>query len=175
MHESFELDRKLRWELLLRRKDWRFLTSCWFLLFFLSFALRIGHRGMLLRHLRRQPFSCRSVRSAPSHWFPLVCLGSLARRHDRGLLNMTDDLKGDYFPLHGTKSYAAKPNGMTEEKEEELRSAGNLFQEPDSTLLLASGMGRHWLDGRGVFHNDATNLFVWVGRGGPPSHSVYAG
>merc|ERR1719161_2902922 len=41
---------------------------------------------------------------------------------------------------------------------------GNLFQEPDSTLLLASGMGRHWPDGRGVFHNDAKNLFVWVGE-----------
>jgi len=41
---------------------------------------------------------------------------------------------------------------------------GNLFQEPDSTLLLASGMGRHWPDGRGVFHNDGSNLFVWVGE-----------
>merc|ERR1711977_395546 len=34
----------------------------------------------------------------------------------------------------------------------------------DSTLLLASGMGRHWPDGRGVFHNDEKNLFVWVGE-----------
>jgi len=41
---------------------------------------------------------------------------------------------------------------------------GNLFQEPDSTLLLASGMGRHWPDGRGVFHNEDKNLFVWVGE-----------
>ena len=49
-------------------------------------------------------------------------------------------------------------------KEEELRKTGNLFQEPDSTLLLASGMGRHWPDGRGVFHNEAKNLFVWVGE-----------
>jgi len=45
-----------------------------------------------------------------------------------------------------------------------LRAVGNLFQEPDSTLLLASGMGRHWPDGRGVFHNDKANLFVWVGE-----------
>merc|ERR1712147_415202 len=50
------------------------------------------------------------------------------------------------------------------EKEEELRTKGNLFQEPDSTLLLASGMGRHWPDGRGVFHNNDANLFVWVGE-----------
>merc|ERR1712196_495817 len=48
--------------------------------------------------------------------------------------------------------------------EEELRSCGNLFQEPDSTLLLASGMGRHWPDGRGVFENEGKNLFVWVGE-----------
>ena len=47
------------------------------------------------------------------------------------------------------QSYAAKPTGMTEDKEEELRKAGNLFQEPDSTLLLSSGCGRHWPDARG--------------------------
>merc|ERR1711957_594128 len=80
------------------------------------------------------------------------------------LLNMDGDLKGDYFPLHGSKSYTAKPTGMTEEKEDQLRKTGNLFQEPDSTLLLASGMGRHWPDGRGVFENEGKNLFVWVGE-----------
>merc|ERR1712166_1521663 len=82
----------------------------------------------------------------------------------KALLQMDGDLKGDYFPLHGSRSYAVKPTGMTVEKEEELRTKGNLFQEPDSTLLLASGMGRHWPDGRGVFHNDDANLFVWVGE-----------
>ena len=51
---------------------------------------------------------------------------------------------------------------MTEEKEEALRKNGNLFQEPDSTLLLSSGCGRHWPDARGIFHNDAENFFVWV-------------
>merc|ERR1711964_208350 len=48
------------------------------------------------------------------------------------------------------------------ETEEKLRSCGNLFQEPDSTLLLASGMGRHWPDARGIFCNDKQNLFVWL-------------
>jgi len=56
------------------------------------------------------------------------------------------------------------PNGMSLEKEEDLRKCGNLFQEPDSTLLLASGMGRHWPDARGVFHNDDKTLFVWFGE-----------
>jgi len=82
----------------------------------------------------------------------------------KGLLSMDGDLKGEYFPLNGSKSYAPMPAGMSEEKEETLRSRGNLFQEPDSTLLLASGMGRHWPDGRGIFHNEAMNLFVWVGE-----------
>merc|ERR1711887_137722 len=75
---------------------------------------------------------------------------------------MEGDLKGDYFPLHGSRSYADKPTGMSLEKEEELRSNGNLFQEPDSTLLLSSGCGRHWPDARGIFHNEAQNFFVWV-------------
>merc|ERR1711871_1558104 len=82
----------------------------------------------------------------------------------KGLLNMKGDLKGDYFPLNGSHSYPPKPNGMSVEEEEALRKMGNLFQEPDSTLLLASGMGRHWPDGRGVFCNDARTLFVWVGE-----------
>merc|ERR1711868_195083 len=82
----------------------------------------------------------------------------------KGLLSLEGELKGDYFPLHGSRSYAPKPGGMSEEKEAELRKCGNLFQEPDSTLLLASGMARHWPDGRGVFHNNDKNLFVWVGE-----------
>merc|ERR1711988_608411 len=82
----------------------------------------------------------------------------------KGLLSMEGDLAGDYFPLNGSFSYGPKPNGMSEEKETELRTCGNLFQEPDSTLLLASGMARHWPDGRGVFHNNDKNLFIWVGE-----------
>merc|ERR1711988_722169 len=84
----------------------------------------------------------------------------------KALLSMEGDLAGEYFPLNGSKSNpnGDKPDGMSLEKEEELRTKGNLFQEPDSTLLLASGMGRHWPDARGVFHNDDANLFVWVGE-----------
>jgi len=80
------------------------------------------------------------------------------------LLNMKGDLAGEYFPLHGSKSFGAKPAGMSLAKEDELRKCGNLFQSPESTLLLASGMGRHWPDGRGVFENSEKNLFVWVGE-----------
>lgn len=78
------------------------------------------------------------------------------------LKTMEGDLHGDYYPLSGSKSYPEKPDGMTKEKQEELLDAGNLFQEPDSTLLLSSGMARHWPDARGIFHNDEKNLFVWL-------------
>jgi creatine kinase len=77
-------------------------------------------------------------------------------------MNLDGDLAGEYFPLTGSRSFAAKPNGMEESKQDELREAGNLFQEPDSTLLLASGCGRHWPDARGIFHNDEKKLFVWL-------------
>ena len=35
-----------------------------------------------------------------------------------GLLKLEGDLKGDYYPLRGSKSYAPKPNGMDEAYEE---------------------------------------------------------
>merc|ERR1719253_72534 len=34
----------------------------------------------------------------------------------KGLMNLDGDLKGDYFPLNGSKSYEAKSGGMTKEK-----------------------------------------------------------
>ena len=67
-------------------------------------------------------------------------------------MNMTGDLAGEYFPLNGSRSWAAMPGGMSVAKEDDLRSNGNLFQEPDSTLLLSSGCGRHWPDARGNYY-----------------------
>merc|ERR1712137_1537379 len=109
---------------------------------------------------------CRTGRSVRGTRLPPCCSFEERRELERvivkGLLGLEGELKGDYFPLHGNRSYAAKPNGMSLEKEEELRSNGNLFQEPDSTLLLSSGCGRHWPDARGIFHNNDKNAFVWV-------------
>merc|ERR1719326_882522 len=109
---------------------------------------------------------CRTGRSVRGTRLPPACTFEERRELERvitkGLLNLKGELEGEYFPLHGSKSFAAKPGGMTEEKEEQLRSKGNLFREPDSTLLLSSGCGRHWPDARGIFHNDAENFFVWV-------------
>jgi len=109
---------------------------------------------------------CRTGRSVRGFRLPPCCDFEERRELEKvivkGLLSLEGDLKGDYFPLHGSRSYEAKPEGMSLEKEEELRKNGNLFQEPDSTLLLSGGMGRHWPDARGIFHNDEANLFVWV-------------
>merc|ERR1711970_13177 len=109
---------------------------------------------------------CRTGRSVRGFRLPPCCSFEERREIEKvvvnGLLALDGELKGDYFPLNGSRSYAPKPQGMSLEKEEELRSAGNLFQEPDSTLLLSGGMGRHWPDARGIFHNNDANLFVWV-------------
>merc|ERR1712176_1243780 len=73
------------------------------------------------------------------------------------------ELKGKYYGLYGSKSPEAIGEvAMDHAKEETLRNNGNPFQEPDSTLLLSSGCGRHWPDARGIFHNEAQNFFVWV-------------
>eukprot|EP00746_Dinoflagellata_sp_MGD_P126444 gnl/MRDRNA2_/MRDRNA2_61284_c0_seq1.p1 gnl/MRDRNA2_/MRDRNA2_61284_c0~~gnl/MRDRNA2_/MRDRNA2_61284_c0_seq1.p1 ORF type:complete len:695 (+),score=165.26 gnl/MRDRNA2_/MRDRNA2_61284_c0_seq1:94-2085(+) len=77
-----------------------------------------------------------------------------------------NDLSGDYFALYPSVSYADMPYGMSEEDEDNLRALGYFFEEPDSTLLLASGMGRHWPDARGIFSTSGSTQesgsFVWV-------------
>jgi len=109
---------------------------------------------------------CRTGRSVRGTRLPPCTTFEERRNVERmcvkGLMNLEGELKGDYFPLNGSHSYAAKPGGMSIEKEEELRKKGNLFQEPDSTLLLSSGCGRHWPDARGVYHNNSANFFVWI-------------
>jgi creatine kinase len=106
---------------------------------------------------------CRTGRSVRGLPLPPACTFEQRRETERvvakGLDKLSGELKGKYYPLNGSKSMEG---AMTKEKEEELRSNGNLFQEPDSTLLLSSGCGRHWPDARGIFHNDAQNFFVWV-------------
>lgn len=106
---------------------------------------------------------CRTGRSVRGLPLPPACSFEQRRETERvvanGLKKLTGELKGQYFPLCGSKSMEG---AMDHVKEEKLRSNGNLFQEPDSTLLLSSGCGRHWPDARGIFHNDAENFFVWV-------------
>jgi creatine kinase len=58
----------------------------------------------------------------------------------KALLGLSGELKGDYYPLAQSNSYIPKPGGMTLEEEDKMREEHFLFQEPDSTLLLSSGM-----------------------------------
>jgi len=108
---------------------------------------------------------CRTGRSVRGLPLPPSCSFEQRRETERvivnGLNKLDGELKGKYFPLNGSRSMGDDA-GMSKEKEENLRNSGNLFQEPDSTLLLSSGCGRHWPDARGIFHNDAENFFVWV-------------
>jgi len=80
-----------------------------------------------------------------------------------GALNgLSGEFKGEYFPLEGSDSYEAMPEGMEPEKEAELELQGLLFREPDSGVKLSSGLGRHWPEARGVFVNAASTMGVWV-------------
>merc|ERR1719379_1290774 len=49
-------------------------------------------------------------------------------------------------------------------RREEQRGVGLLKKETllSHTLLLSSGMGRHWPDARGVFANAAKNFLIWT-------------
>jgi len=73
----------------------------------------------------------RTGRSIRGFRLPPVCGFDERRQMEaiavKGLMKMTGEFKGDYYPLHGSRSYAPKPNGMPESKEDELRAVGNLF------------------------------------------------
>jgi len=80
----------------------------------------------------------------------------------RALCSFQGTLKGEYYPLQGSQTYAPRPNGMCQKDEETLRAAGLLFEAPDSTMRLCTGAGRHWPEGRGVFVNASRSFTVWV-------------
>merc|ERR1712054_510007 len=78
------------------------------------------------------------------------------------LLGLEGNLKGDYYPLSGSTTYAAKPCGIDKETEERLIKDHFLFQEPDEPMLLSWRMERDWPHARGIYHNEAKNALVWV-------------
>merc|ERR1719161_2648672 len=79
----------------------------------------------------------------------------------KGLL-VDSAFEGDYYPLVASSSYLPKSGGMRLEDEKMLTDGNFLFQEPDSKLLLSSGMGRHWPDARGVFLTTKQDTIIWV-------------
>jgi creatine kinase len=80
----------------------------------------------------------------------------------RALLELEGPLKGDYLPLPSSWSFASKPGGMKKEEEESLRASNLVFDQPDSSATLCSGIGRHWPDARGVFVNSSKTFCAWV-------------
>ncbi|CAE8724933.1 unnamed protein product [Polarella glacialis] len=78
------------------------------------------------------------------------------------LQTLTGDMSGDYYPLAGSTTYAAKPIGIDKETEERLIKDHFLFQEPDEPMLLSWRMERDWPHARGIYHNNDKTALVWV-------------
>ncbi|CDQ97231.1 unnamed protein product [Oncorhynchus mykiss] len=57
------------------------------------------------------------------------------------LASLDGDLNGQYYAL----------KNMTDDEQQQLIDDHFLFDKPVSPLLLASGMGRDWPDGRGIW------------------------
>merc|ERR1712151_1338922 len=83
-----------------------------------------------------------------------IVVGALSR--------LEGSLKGDYYPLAGSTTYAPKPNGIDKETEERLIKDHFLFQEPEEPMLLSWRMERDWPHARGIYHNEAKTALVWV-------------
>merc|ERR1719420_2522926 len=83
-----------------------------------------------------------------------IVVGALSR--------LEGSLKGDYYPLAGSTTYAPKPTGIDKATEERLIKDHFLFQEPDEPMLLSWRMERDWPHARGIYHNEEKSALVWV-------------
>jgi creatine kinase len=79
----------------------------------------------------------------------------------KSLQSLEGDLAGDYMPLHGSRSFVSRRHGMDKKTEAELRAKGTAYG-PDRMEILTTGAGRHWPDARGVYNNNAGDVFVTV-------------
>merc|ERR1711937_652260 len=100
--------------------------------------------------------------------FPLPpCISADQRKELEGIVvkalaGLEGELKGDYYPLAGSTTYAPKPTGIDKETEQRLVTDHFLFQEPDEPMLLSWRMERNWPHARGIYHNEAKTALVWV-------------
>eukprot|EP00353_Schmidingerella_taraikaensis_P016533 CAMPEP_0185606798 /NCGR_PEP_ID=MMETSP0436-20130131/5040_1 /TAXON_ID=626734 ORGANISM="Favella taraikaensis, Strain Fe Narragansett Bay" /NCGR_SAMPLE_ID=MMETSP0436 /ASSEMBLY_ACC=CAM_ASM_000390 /LENGTH=397 /DNA_ID=CAMNT_0028238491 /DNA_START=10 /DNA_END=1203 /DNA_ORIENTATION=+ len=79
-----------------------------------------------------------------------------ARRETEDLIttalgSLEGELAGTYYSLLG----------MSAEDNDRLINDHFLYENPDS-WTIASGFGRDWPDGRGIFHNDSKTFLVWI-------------
>ncbi|KAG7277733.1 hypothetical protein CRUP_023021 [Coryphaenoides rupestris] len=98
----------------------------------------------------------RTGRSIRGFCLPPHCSRGERRAVEKLSIEALDSLGGD---LKGTY-YALK--NMTDAEQQQLIDDHFLFDKPVSPLLLASGMGRDWPDGRGIWHNVNKTFLVWV-------------
>jgi len=79
----------------------------------------------------------------------------------KSLQSLDGDLEGEYMPLNGSRSFVQRRHGMDKQTQSALQSKG-VALGPDRLELLSSGSGRHWPDARGVYNNNAGDVFVTV-------------
>lgn len=119
---------------------------------------------------RLRQIACVLQRSIAGFRFPPAIEAIERREVERvsaaALLSLEGDLRGSYYPLPGSLSYAEMPEGTPQEDVDRLRASGYLFEPPTSSTVRSSGMDRNWPDARGVFCSDAVPgqgaLLVWV-------------
>lgn len=77
-----------------------------------------------------------------------------------GALHKLEDpeLKGEYFPLEKSDSWAEKSGGMSSAEADQLRAQGALFEEADCSDT------RDWPDARGVFVSNNRKLVVHINK-----------
>jgi len=109
----------------------------------------------------------RSCRSLGGFRLPPACDRAERREVERALARAfagmrDEDLRGAYYPLRASTSYPSRPSGMSPEEEEELEERSFLFLEPDSSVVLSSGLGRDWPEARGVFAAQSQQMVAWI-------------
>jgi len=97
-------------------------------------------------------FSCaKLIREDARRRVEEVVVGALLKLED-------DELKGEYFPLEKSVSWAEKSGGMSSAEADQLRAHGALFEETDCSDT------RNWPDARGVFMSNNKKLFVHINK-----------
>ena len=108
----------------------------------------------------------RAARNLAGHRFPPACSAEERRVIEKGvtkaLLSLKDDMKGSYYPLHGSQSYRKMRGGMAASAEQAMRDAHLLFEKPHTAMAIAGGYHREWPDARGVFQTVPKDFVVWV-------------
>jgi len=97
--------------------------------------------------------------------FPTACTRGERQEVERRLctaLLMMPKGEYEYRPLSQSSTYNLRPDGMSTREAQDLETSGLLFREPQSIPALASGVGRHWPESRGVLVSASRELAAWI-------------